>query len=114
MLDRSSQSRAERSAANLGNRRRRGGNGRWAVAAEGAGALRMAARRPKRATGRRGPGWKGRSSGSCLRGKNARLRALNFMSQLSRDYLSECRRLIEAVTAQEAAISQAADWFAET
>ena len=36
------------------------------------------------------------------------------MSQPTRDYLSQCRHLIEAVAAQEAAIQQAADWFAET
>src|SRR5262245_41548027 len=29
-------------------------------------------------------------------------------------YLSECRRLIDAVGAQQTAIEQAADWFAET
>src|SRR2546427_5338750 len=36
------------------------------------------------------------------------------MSQPFNDYLSECRRLIEAVAGQQAAIEHAADWFAET
>src|SRR5438093_7880223 len=36
------------------------------------------------------------------------------MSQPTRDYLRQCRGLIEAVAAQENAIQQAADWFAET
>jgi uncharacterized phosphosugar-binding protein len=36
------------------------------------------------------------------------------MSQPSNDYLSQCRRLIEVVAAQSAAIQQAADWFAKT
>src|SRR5213593_4368194 len=36
------------------------------------------------------------------------------MSQPFNDYLSQCRRLIEAVAAQGAAIQQVADWFART
>ena len=32
----------------------------------------------------------------------------------SADYLSQCRKLIDAVEKQRAAIQQAADWFAET
>jgi uncharacterized phosphosugar-binding protein len=36
------------------------------------------------------------------------------MSQPTKDYLSQCRRLLEVVSAQGAAIEQAADWFAET
>src|ERR1043165_8799934 len=36
------------------------------------------------------------------------------MSQPAQDYLSQCRRLVEAVAAQAGAIEQAADWFAET
>src|SRR5438874_6231958 len=36
------------------------------------------------------------------------------MSQPTCDYLSECRRLIDAVAAQQPAIEQAADWFAQT
>jgi uncharacterized phosphosugar-binding protein len=36
------------------------------------------------------------------------------MSQPIQDYLSQCRRLIDRVAAQDAAIRQAADWFAET
>src|SRR5437870_13541411 len=36
------------------------------------------------------------------------------MSQPFNDYLSQCRRLIEAVAAQGAAIKEAADWFAQT
>src|SRR6267143_4863719 len=36
------------------------------------------------------------------------------MSQLTHDYLSQCRRLIEAVAAQASAIQQAADWLSET
>src|ERR1051325_2358872 len=36
------------------------------------------------------------------------------MSQPALDYLSQCRRLVEAVAAQAGAIEQAADWFAET
>src|SRR5438477_8822335 len=36
------------------------------------------------------------------------------MSQPIRDYLSECRRLIDAVGAQQAAIQKAADWFSQT
>src|SRR3989475_10293942 len=36
------------------------------------------------------------------------------MSQPFNDYLSECRRLIEAVAGQERAIEKAADWFAKT
>jgi uncharacterized phosphosugar-binding protein len=36
------------------------------------------------------------------------------MSQPTNDYLSQCRRLIEVVSAQSAAIEQAADWFAKT
>src|ERR1041385_7627128 len=36
------------------------------------------------------------------------------MSQPLRDYLSECRRLVDAVAAQERAIEPAADWFAQT
>src|SRR5712671_7269834 len=36
------------------------------------------------------------------------------MSQPLDDYLSQCRRIIEAVAAQSATIQQAADWFAKT
>ena len=36
------------------------------------------------------------------------------MSQPTQDYLSQCRRLVEAVAAQGAAIENAADWFAKT
>jgi uncharacterized phosphosugar-binding protein len=36
------------------------------------------------------------------------------MSSPAQDYLSQARRLIEAVAAQEAAIRQAADWFAQS
>lgn len=36
------------------------------------------------------------------------------MSQPTQDYLTQCRRLIEAVEAQSAAIQKAADWFAKT
>src|SRR5437867_11260970 len=36
------------------------------------------------------------------------------MSQPFNDYLSQCRRLIEAVAAQGAAIKEAADWFAQS
>src|SRR5438094_4750246 len=36
------------------------------------------------------------------------------MSQPFIDHLSQCRRLIEAVAAQGAAIKEAADWFAQT
>src|SRR5438477_11121361 len=36
------------------------------------------------------------------------------MSQPTRDYLSKCGHLIVAVAAQQAAIDQAADWFAQT
>src|SRR5438093_5666996 len=36
------------------------------------------------------------------------------MSQPFNDYLAQCRRLIEAVAAQERTIEQAADWFAQT
>lgn len=36
------------------------------------------------------------------------------MSQPTNDYLSQCRRLIDVVAAQSAAIQQAADWFAKT
>src|SRR2546427_1155166 len=36
------------------------------------------------------------------------------MTQPTHDYLSECRRLIDAVSAQAASIQQAADWFAQT
>src|SRR2546422_3710910 len=36
------------------------------------------------------------------------------MTRPTNDYLSECRRLIDAVSAQAAAIHQAADWFAQT
>ena len=36
------------------------------------------------------------------------------MSQPTQDYLSQCRRLIEAVAAQDAGIEKAADWFAKT
>src|SRR5437867_6691157 len=37
-----------------------------------------------------------------------------MMSQPTRDYLSQCRRLIDAVAAQDAAIHQAAAWFSDT
>jgi uncharacterized phosphosugar-binding protein len=36
------------------------------------------------------------------------------MNEPMQDYLSQCHRLIEGVMAQNAAIQQAADWFAET
>jgi len=36
------------------------------------------------------------------------------MSQPTNDYLSHCRRLVEVVVAQSAAVEQAADWFAQT
>ena len=36
------------------------------------------------------------------------------MSLPTRDYLAECRRLIEAVAAQQTAIEQAAAWFSDT
>jgi len=36
------------------------------------------------------------------------------MRQPTHDYLSECRRLIDAVSAQAGTIQQAADWFAQT
>src|SRR5437016_5054576 len=36
------------------------------------------------------------------------------MSQPSQDYLSQCRRLIDSVAAQQSGIEQAADWFAQT
>jgi uncharacterized phosphosugar-binding protein len=36
------------------------------------------------------------------------------MSQPTNDYLSQCRRLMEAVAVQGDAIQQAADWFAKT
>jgi len=36
------------------------------------------------------------------------------MTRPTRDYLSECRRLVDAVAAQAASIQQAADWFAQT
>src|ERR1043165_8530621 len=36
------------------------------------------------------------------------------MSQPAQDYLSQCRRLVEAVAAQAGAIEQAADWFAQS
>src|SRR5438552_7077426 len=36
------------------------------------------------------------------------------MTQPIQDYLTECRRLIEAVAAQAAAIQQAAGWFSKT
>jgi len=36
------------------------------------------------------------------------------MTQPTHDYLSECRRLVDAVAAQTASIQQAADWFAQT
>src|SRR5438552_5961394 len=36
------------------------------------------------------------------------------MSQPTQDYLKECRRLIDSVTAQQTGIEQAADWFAQT
>src|SRR3989442_3997586 len=36
------------------------------------------------------------------------------MTRPTNDYLSECRRLIDAVSAQAAAIHQAADWFTQT
>src|SRR5216110_2681622 len=36
------------------------------------------------------------------------------MSQPFNEYLSQCRRLIEAVASQGAAIQQTADWFART
>src|SRR5439155_26094559 len=36
------------------------------------------------------------------------------MSQPTHAYLSQCRRLVDAVGAQAASIQQAADWFAQT
>src|SRR5882724_2955707 len=36
------------------------------------------------------------------------------MSQPLNDYLVQCRRILEAVATQSAAIEQAADWFAKT
>src|SRR5436309_2177065 len=36
------------------------------------------------------------------------------MNQPTTNYLSECRRLVDAVQAQSAEIQKAADWFAET
>src|SRR5438093_8604720 len=36
------------------------------------------------------------------------------MNQPTTSYLSECRRLVDAVQAQSAEIQKAADWFAET
>src|SRR5437667_6122141 len=36
------------------------------------------------------------------------------MNQPTPNYLSECRRLVDAVQAQSAEIQKAADWFAET
>jgi len=39
---------------------------------------------------------------------------MRFMSQATQDYLSQCRRLVERVAGQHAAIEKAADWFAKT
>src|SRR5580658_10031905 len=36
------------------------------------------------------------------------------MSKPSSDYLAQCRRLLDTISAQEKAIGQAADWFAQT
>src|SRR3989441_4789291 len=36
------------------------------------------------------------------------------MNQPTTNYLSECRRLVDAIQAQSAEIQKAADWFAET
>src|SRR5437016_9627752 len=36
------------------------------------------------------------------------------MSQPSQDYLSQCRRLIDSVAAQQSGIQRTADWFADT
>src|SRR5207247_8342333 len=46
--------------------------------------------------------------------RTAASKIATLMTLPTHDYLSECRRLIDAISAQAATIQQAADWFAQT